>query len=71
MTDESYMTDIDLIIKEQEEKWGAVVKERTLELKRMDEALKSKELELKDKNAELKEKDAEIAKLRKLLQERK
>ena len=60
MTDESYMTDIDLIIKEQEEKWGAVVKERALELKRMNETLKNKELELKDKDAELKDKDAEL-----------
>ncbi len=77
MTDESYMTDIDLIIKEQDEKWEEVVKERAKELQRMNSVLKSKELELKDKDAklkdmdaELRDKDEEIARLKRLLQEK-
>ncbi len=60
MTDESYMTDIDLIIKEQDEKWEEVIKERAKELQRMNLTLKSKELELKDKDAKLRDKDAKL-----------
>jgi hypothetical protein len=60
MTDESYMTDIDLIIKEQDEKWGDVVRERTEALRQLNAELEDKNAELEDKNAELKDKNAEL-----------
>jgi hypothetical protein len=60
MTDESYMTDIDLIIKEQDEKWGDVVRERTEALRQLNAELEDKNAELEDKNAELEDKNAEL-----------
>lgn len=50
MTDESYMTDIDLIIKEQDEKWEAVLKDR-------DRVLKEKDLEIERLKKLLQEKN--------------
>jgi chromosome segregation ATPase len=61
MTDESYMTDIDLIIKEQDEKWGEVVRERMEELQQLNAELADKKAELADKDVELAGKDAELA----------
>lgn len=69
MTDESLMLDIDIILKEYEQKYQQMMEEGRRVLASQKAEIADKEAEIADKEAEIMNQKEEIARLKKLLQD--